>query len=85
MDPRQEQISNILGSMLNVLGRDDVRVIDVKEEDGTIHFILAEGKMTHADRIPSELLEDRLELSRRLNTILQAEHPAPASSGLRSG
>ena len=84
MDPRQEQISNILGSMLNLLGRDDVRVIDVKEEDVMIHFTLAEGKITHADRIPSELLEDRLELSRRLNTLLQQEHAASASSGRRS-
>ncbi len=81
MDPRQEQISNILGSMLNVLGRDDVRVTEVQEEDGTIRFTLAEGKMIHADRIPSELLDDRLELSRRLNALLHREHAAARGTG----
>jgi len=74
MEPRQKEIHSLLRSMLNVLGRDDLTVTDISEEDGTVLFTLAEGRAKWTHQIPSALPGDRRELSRRLNDMLQAEH-----------
>jgi hypothetical protein len=71
MDARHtEAIRQTLQSLINLLGRDDVGVGEVVGEGETVHFTLAKGRFTQAGSIPRDLLGDRQELIRRLNSLV---------------
>jgi hypothetical protein len=66
-----DDIRNTLQAVISALGRDDIGVGDVSQDDGTVHFTLTRGHFTHSDDIPADLLADKQRALAHLNGIVR--------------
>lgn len=50
---------NTLQALVSSLGRDDIAVGEVSQEDGRLRFTLTRGEHSHSDEIPIDVLANR--------------------------
>jgi len=71
MNERQiDDARNFLQAVVSALGRDDIGVGEVSQQDGVIYFTLTRGHFTEKGQIPAELLADRQRALAQMNGIL---------------
>lgn len=61
---------NMLQALVSSLGRDDIAVGEVTQDDGRLRFTLTRGEHTHSDEIPIDVLADRERAMAKLMAIL---------------
>lgn len=65
-----ENHRNTLQALVSSLGRDDIAVGEVSQEDGRLRFTLTRGEYSHTDEIPIDVLADRERAMAKLMAIL---------------
>lgn len=61
---------NTLQALVSSLGRDDIAVGEVSQEDGRLRFTLTRGDHAHSDEISIDVLADRERAMKALMVIL---------------
>ncbi len=61
---------NTLQALVSSLGRDDIGVGEVSQENGRLRFTLTRGEHSHTDEIPIDVLADRERAMAKLMAIL---------------
>lgn len=79
---------NTLQALVSSLGRDDIGVGEVSQENGRLRFTLTRGEHSHTDEIPIDVLADRERAMAKLMAILpkiskpvEEKHLETSSSG----
>lgn len=83
---------NTLQGVIGALGRDDIGVGEVSEQDGVIHFTLTKGRFTRHGQISADLLADKQQalvhlngIIRKLSKEIESEHIEQAQAAGRVG
>lgn len=86
--PSLSEGHNMLRSLIQSLGRDDIAVTDVSEEDGNIRFALTRAGHRHEAVMPLDVLADRsralpamMAILPKLSKSIEREHLEKAKAG----
>lgn len=79
-------LRNTLQGVVSALGRDDIAVGEVSQQDGVVHFTLTRGHFMQEGEIPAEVLADKQQalvhitgIVRKLSKEIESEHIAHAA------
>jgi hypothetical protein len=83
-------VRNTLQGVVSALGRDDIAVGEVSQQDGVVHFTLTRGHFTQEGQIPAGLLADRQQtlahmngVVRKLSKEIESEHIKQATQATK--